>query len=261
METLNKENKTVIGYIIIGICIVVFSGLTISALALKGEAYDPETLCLDEVSAHTIIVLDKTDLLSISQQRFVLNYINKKKDKLRRFEKFSIFSLTENTYVNPEPIFSKCNPGTGKSSNKLYQNPKKIQMKFDRFFSRPLKENMKSVLSDGVGSQSPIFEMIRELSFRDDFGEDVKQRTLIIISDMMHHTPQYSQYKNRINYKHFSRKPYADEVAASLNFVNVEIVYLLRDKLGRVQGKRHLSFWEEYFEDMGAKVVEVRNVR
>ena len=138
--------------------------------------------------------LDKTDLLSISQQRFVLNYINKKKDKLRRFEKFSIFSLTENTYVNPEPIFSKCNPGTGKNSNKLYQNPKKIQMKFDRFFSRPLKENMKSVLSDGVGSQSPIFEMIRELSFRDDFGEDVKQRTLIIISDMMHHTPQYSQY-------------------------------------------------------------------
>jgi len=62
MKALSKENKTVIGYIIIGICLVTFGALIISALALKGEAYDPETFCLDEVSAHTMIVLDKTTL-------------------------------------------------------------------------------------------------------------------------------------------------------------------------------------------------------
>ncbi len=261
MKTLSKENKTVIGYIIIGICFVVFSGLTISALALKGEAYDPETLCLDEVSAHTIVVLDKTDSLSINQQRFMLNYLSKEKDKLRTSEKFSVFTLTENAYMNPEPIFSKCNPGTGENANKLYQNPQKIQMRFDRFFSKPLKENMNSMLSDNTGSKSPIFEMIGELSFRDDFGEETKERTLIIFSDMMHHTLKYSHYRNTIDYKYFSKESYADEVAASLNSVNVKIVYLLRDKLESIQGKRHLLFWEDYFEDMGAKVVEVKNVR
>lgn len=262
MKTLSKENKTVIGYIIIGICLAIFGASMISAIALKADPYDPETFCQDEVTEHTIIVLDKTDSLSSSQQRFILDYINREKDKLRTFEKLSIFTLTENTYVNPEPIFSKCNPGTGKNANQLYQNPRKIQMKFDRFFSEPLKENMSGLLSDNTGSKSPIFEMIRELSLREDFGSSVKQRTFIIISDMMHHTPKkYSQYKNKINYQDFSKGSYAYEVSADLNSVNVKIVYLLRDKLKNIQGSRHLSFWKDYFEDMGAELTEVREIR
>ena len=260
MKTLSKENKTVVGYVIIGFCLVIFGALMVSALILKGEPYDSETFCPDEVSAHTIVVLDKTDSLSVSQQKFIINRINKEKDDLETFEKFSIFTLTEGSYLNPEPIFSKCNPGIGKSANRLYQNPKKIQMRFDEFFSRPLEENMKNVLSDNSGSRSPILEMIRELSFRDDFGADVEKRTLVIISDMMHHMSKYSHYKVRIDYKYFSKKSYAYEVAASLGSVDVRIVYLLREKLERIQGKRHLSFWEDYFEDMGAKLMEVRKV-
>ena len=261
MMTLSKENKTVIGYIIIGICLVVFGASMVSALVLKGETYDPETFCQDEVLAHTIVVLDKTDSLSISQQKFVLEYINREKDTLGTFEKFSIFTLIEDSYTNPNPVFSKCNPGTGKNANQLYQNPQKIQIRFDKFFSKPLKENMSNILTDNTGSKSPIFEMIRELSFRDDFGDDVKQRTLIILSDMMHHTSEYSHYKNTIDYKYFSKKSYAYEMAIGLNSVNVKIVYLLRDNLGKTQGKRHLSFWKEYFEDMGAELADVRKIR
>ncbi|MFH2059389.1 MAG: hypothetical protein ABIJ59_10875 [Pseudomonadota bacterium] len=261
MKTLSNENKTVVGYIIIGICLFTFGVLVISALALKGEPYDPETFCLDQVSAHTIIVLDKTDSLSINQQKFIPIFINREKDKLKTSEKLSIFTLTENTYVNPEPIFSKCNPGNGKNANQLYQNPVKIQMRFDEFFSKPLKENMSNMLSDNTGSKSPIFEMIKELSLRDDFNDDVQERTLIIISDLMHHTSEFSHYKNRSTYGYFSKKPYAYEVATSLNSVTVKIVYLLRDNLGNIQGKDHLSFWEKYFEDMGAEVAIVRNVR
>ncbi|MFC1878218.1 hypothetical protein ACFL2E_13265 [Thermodesulfobacteriota bacterium] len=261
MKTLSKENKTVVGYIIIGICLVVFGALMTSALALKKDAYDPESLCRDKVSAHTIIVLDKTDSLSNNHQRFIRTYITREKDNLETSEKLSIFALTENTYMDFDPIFSKCNPGTGKAANELYQNPRKIQMRFESLFSKPLEGNIDNMLSDNTGSQSPIFEMIKELTLRDDFGDDIEQRTLIIISDMMHHTSEYSHYKNSIKYEYFSKKPYAYEVATSLNSVNVKIVYLLRDKLGNVQGKHHLSFWKDYFEDMGAEVAIVRNVR
>ena len=134
-------------------------------------------------------------------------------------------------------------------------------MRFDEFFSKPLKENMRDILSDNTGSRSPIFEMVRELSFQNDFGDDVQQRTLIIISDMMHHTSEYSHYKNTIDYKNFSEKPYAYEVSTSLGSVNVKIVYLLRDNLRNIQGKRHLLFWEEYFEEMGTEVADVRKIR
>mgnify|MGYP006432049631 CR=1 FL=1 len=261
MKTLAKESKEIVGYVIIGTCLFVFCTLIVSALALKGEDYDPDTLCLDTVDAHTIIVLDRTDSFSENQQRFIPNFINQKKNKLETFEKFSIFTLTENTYVNPDPIFSKCNPGTGKTANKLYQNPRKIQLRFDSFFSKPLKDDMNNMLLDNTGSKSPIFEIIRELSLRDDFNNDIPKRTLIIISDLMHHTSKFSHYKNKNSYKYFSNKSYAYEVGASLNAVNVKIIYLLRDKLVRFQGKRHLSFWKDYFKDMGAEVTEVRNVR
>ena len=260
MITISTENKTKLGYVIIGICVFIFAMMAVSAVALKEEPYDPETLCKDIVDAHTIVVLDKTDSLSQSQQRFMLNYINKEKDNLKAFEKFSVFTLTENTFINPEPAFSKCNPGRGKDANKLYQNPRKIQMRFDENFSRPLKENMGTMLSKNVASQSPIFEMIRELSYRDDFGDNIQHRTLILISYMMAHTPRYSHYKGKPSYVPFANTDYAREVSMRLNGVDVKIIYLLRRKLSKYQGKTHLLFWEQYFEFRGANLSDVKSV-
>jgi hypothetical protein len=261
MKPLDKNKKTKVGFTIIGICLAVFLILVISAFALKEEASDPETFCPKIISAHTVIVLDKTDSLNDNQQRVTADYINQEIDKLGIYEKLSVFMLTGNNYVAPEPIFSKCNPGNGEDANQLYQNPKKIKERFNHLFASPLKKRVKESLSNNIDSQSPILEMIQELSLRNDFNENIRKRTLIVISDMMHHTPNYSHYKDRIDYKSFSKKAYADEVMANLHSVNVQIVYLLRGNLNRLQGKRHLLFWENYFQAMGADVVGVRNIR
>ena len=247
MKKIDTTTKTWIGYIMIAVCLVLFCSLGISAFVLT-ESYDPETFCPDEILAHTVILLDLTDSLNKDQQKFVLSYINGEKNKLRDFEKLSVFTLTEDSYIVPESVFSKCSPGTGDNANELYQNPKKIRLKFDRFFSAPLKEVLVNIFPDRVDNRSPIFEMIRELSRKDDFQSDVPERTLIIISDMMHNTANYSHYKNRVDYEYFSETPYSDEVAAHLDSVDVKIVYLLRDNTCRIQGKRHLLCWEEYFQ-------------
>jgi hypothetical protein len=261
MEKFDEKDKTFAGYIIIGVCLIMFGFLGSLAFVLKADPYDPETLCIEDISEHTLVVVDKTDSFNKNQQRFIFDYINKLKAGVRVHEKLSIFTLTRNTYISPEPIFSKCNPGRGENANALYQNPKKIQLYFDKSFSKPLNDIIENILSDNTDSFSPIFEMIRELSFRNDFSNETQKRTLIIISDMMHHTSKYSHYRNKINYRSFSRGSYADEVKVRLDSVNVKIVYLLRGKLDNLQGKRHLDFWKDYFEDVGAVVDEVRNFR
>jgi len=261
MNDLSKKAKETIGYVIIGTCVVIICALVFSAMILKREASDPETLCPDIVDAHTIILLDKTDSFTQNQQRFIPNYVSKEKNRLKTFEKFSIFTLTENTETDPDPVFSKCNPGTGKNANKLYQNPRKIQIHFDSSFLKPLTDNMGQMLLNNTGSQTPILEMIRELSNRDDFDDSIPKRTLVIVSDLMHHTSQFSQYKNKSSYAYFSKKPYAYQIASNLNGVEVKIVYLLRDKLAYTQGKKHLAFWKDYFIDTGAVVTMVKNVR
>lgn len=260
--TADAKKKTVWGYCIIGLCFVVVAVLSISAFALRGRPYNPETFCpTDGACPHTIVLIDLTDTLSNDQQKYVLNYVSRVKDRLTDFERLSIFTLTENTYIVPEPVFSKCNPGDGKEANELYQNPGKMKLRFDRFFSEPFKEALKSMDFEKTDDRSPIFETIRELAYRDDFGKDVSERTLIIISDMMHHTSSYSHYRNSLDYEAFSKMPYADEVRVDLDSVTVRIVYLLRPKLKALQGEAHLLFWEKYFEANGAAVAEVRHVR
>jgi len=192
MKNNNTKNKTFIGSIIIAVCAVVFCGLAVAAVFLK-ESYDPETFCPDEILAHTVILLDLTDSLNKDQQKFVLGYINREKDQLRDFEKLSIFTLTEDSYIVPEAVFSKCSPGTGDNANELYQNPKKIRLKFDRFFSAPLEGVLGNIFTNTVDDRSPIFEMIREISLKESFQQDIPERTLIIISDLMHNTSNYSQ--------------------------------------------------------------------
>lgn len=260
MKQQNSENKTIIGYIIIGVCVSILCATVALAIVLKGEKYDPETFCQEEISAHTIVILDKTDKLNSNQQHAILNYINREKDRLDTFEKFSMFTMSDSSYANPSPIFSKCSPGNGKEANQLYQNPRKIQFKFDQLFSKPLKENMNDIFSNDIGTKSPIMEMVRDLSLRDDFGNTVQKRTLIIISDMMQNTSNYSQYGDSLDYKGFSQQPYANELTTDLGSVDVKILYLHRDHLRKVQGKRHLSFWERYLEEMGAGDIEVRHI-
>jgi hypothetical protein len=262
MKTLDKNKKKVMGYIIISACFILFCVLIILSIALKGEAYNSETFCLlDKESPHTIILIDKTDSLNKNHERFVLDYINKVKNRLEVYEKLSVFVLTADSCIVPEPIFLKCNPGTGEGANELYQNPKKIKLKFDRFFSNPLWNVLEETLSDSTDDQSPILEMIRELSLRDDFSRDVPKRTLIIISDMMHHTANYSHYKCGVDYSAFAKTPYFEEVVSSLQSVDVKIVYLLRTKLNKVQGRQHLVFWGNYFQAMGGDVTDVRHIR
>lgn len=260
MKGIDKKGKTFIGYVIIVFCLVIIGAAVMFVLGQKGKESDPETFCLDNVSKHTIVLLDKTDSFSINQQKFILKYIAGVKDRLEAFEKFSIFILTEDNYMGLEPLFSRCNPGTGEDANQLYQNPEKIQMRFNQFFEKPLQENLSVALSSSTSSKTPLFEMIRELTFREDFGNGTERR-LIIISDMMHHTRHYSHYKQAMDFERFAGLSYSDEVKAHLNSAAVEIVYLRRSALEYRQGKRHISFWKDYFNFMGARVALIRNVK
>ncbi len=261
MNNITKGKKTTLGYIIIGTCLILFAALITTAFVLKGDEYDPVSFCPKKITAHTVIVMDKTDSLSASQQDFVSKYVIRAKDNLKTFEKLTIFTLTENSFIGSAPMFSKCNPGTGEFANQLYQNPQRIQSRFDELFAKPLSEIIDNMLADNTSSKSPIFEMIRELSFRDDFGDQIKDKTLIIISDLMHHTPEYSHYRNNYTYECFSKLPYAFEVEANLKYVKIKIVYLVKNKLEKVQGKKHLSFWKDYFYGMGVETVEVKKIR
>ena len=237
---------------------------TLAALAvyLSGDRPDPETLCLKNLQAHTVILIDQSDALNKTQQRYVENMVQDFKKRLTRFEKFSIYILSEKDYVAPTPVFSKCYPGSGDEANPVYQNPAKVQKKFQEFFQTPLQRELDRLLEPKTSETSPIMEMLREISYKDDFSSSVPLRRLLVVSDLVQNVPMYSQYKDPIDFEYFQKLNYSGEVKAELSGVQVTLAYIMRgDPETGLQQNSHTNFWMQYFATLGAQVALVQKIR
>jgi hypothetical protein len=247
--------------ILIGVAVVIALVVIVAVLGGKGPdgGYDQDTLCpRKQPYAHSIILIDKTDLFSTSQQTVLVNIIGRVRDRMEEFEKLSIFVLDDRNYGSAVPVFALCNPGRGDNFNPLYQNPELARRIFDTKFGQPLKEVLKVLTVGGKRPTSPIMEMIRAISVVEDFApKGAKARRLILFSDMLHNTPSFSQYQNHERFSKFRTTDYARRAIPNLSGVDVEIIYLLRDGAGRHQTRGHAIFWEHYFNATGARLQDL----
>ncbi len=242
--------------------VAIIIALAALPLIIGPEDIDETDLCpLDRAYPHTVLLVDKTDPFTPSQQLFLKNLTNKVKLELERYEKLSIYILDDENYLAPTPMFTMCNPGTGAGANEFYQNPPRVQKRFDDFFGAPLEAVLAKLLEGAEAPHSPIMEMLREVSFIDDFNTETPERRLIVVSDMLQNMPAYSHYRRSIDYDGFAASAYADEVAALLGGVTVKVVYLWRPRTRNFQGRGHIRFWDRYFAEFGANLVEVERVR
>jgi hypothetical protein len=258
-----RSRKDLWGITVIGCSLGIIGLLALASIGLRDDrSFDPATLCpTDQDYSRTILVVDKTDPLSSAQKHFVERYVEDLKDSLPRFAKLSIYILDEINYMAPRPEFEMCKPDTGETANELYQNPRLIRQRFERFFGEPLKEAMGRLTKVSSARRSPIFEMLQAISISKDVTRAGGSRKLIIVSDMLQNTAEYSHFLRRPDYRRYAVSQYARAVAADLRGVKVEVIYLWRPAYERFQGPLHIRFWEEYFEDHGAFLGGMERVR
>ena len=87
--------------------------------------------------------------------------------------------------------------------------------------------------------------------------DSTKKRRLIVVSDMLQNTPEYSHYQNGADFSAWRNSAHGREFPQfSLLGVEVEILYLKRtDDFARAaQNRGHVRFWEDYFVELGAFV-------
>ena len=109
---------------------------------------------------------------------------------------------------------------------------------------------------------SPILEMIRAVALDRSF-DSTKERRLIIISDMLHNVPAYSHYRESADFFRWRKTDYAQEfLQLSLLDVEVDVLYLKRadDTIRNIQTRRHVAFWEDYFEAVGASIRRLKPI-
>jgi hypothetical protein len=250
----------------------VFGAVIAAALLLVGLyfvaasnriATDPNTLCPETGSyPHTIVLVDKTDAFTASQRRLLGTVIRDVGAELKQFEKLSIFVLDDQNFRAPTPSFALCNPGDGSEANQLYENPRKIQAKFEATFGEPLDRAIEALAMAETAPRSPIMEMIEEVAIREDMAGAARPQRLILFSDMLQHMPSdYSQFQDPVDFEWFEASPYAASVKTNLGGASVEIVYLLHEDYVKRQTRRHIIFWERYIRWISGDLQEVRPVR
>lgn len=255
---LSKKDKQGIALIILTSGIMLLLAITPIILKKQALAYDPQSFCLlQQPYPHTVLLVDKTDTLSASQRDYLHALITKIKQTLQPREKLSIYILDHTNYTAPTPIFAMCNPGTGQQANEIYQNPAKIQHRFDEFFGKPLTETLQTLTKTTTSPLSPILEMLDEVARIADFNA-TQPRRLILVSDLLQNMPNDSHYRVQPQFQQWLRK---HPIQKPLwNNTLVELVYL-RHPQHLIQGAEHLDFWQQYFHAHGAQLAPVTTIR
>jgi hypothetical protein len=238
-----------------------------TGLALKSRsatvATDPVTLCPTKSPPAEVLVvlLDVSDRFSEPQRLQIQNQLTRLRDSIPRFGLIEVYTVDRLSRRVTEPVSHVCNPGTGVDLNRIYQNPDLARKKWQAFATK-LAGDVDRQISKPALRTSPIFEAIQATALR-TFGKpeyDGLPKRLVIVSDLLQNVPGgLSMYDGVPEFASFQSTPYFSRVRADLHGVSVLLLYLVRADQPR-QGSRHLAFWQDYLQSLGAEVEAVERV-
>lgn len=248
----------VIGVAILAFVIAVVGGFTYFKMTRQAGP-DQATLCpASGPLGHYVLLVDKTDPLNFTQKQAFTELVREVIQK-RTPEGYllSVFVLGEDFKENAAPIIELCNPGTGEDKSDLTSNKHRLRRQYEERFLEPLNKQAEKLVATESAKASPVFEMLQMVSINSFRKHDVRgERRLIVVSDMLHNTPQMTMYRGPVDYDPFAASDYGRKVALQMPDVKVELNVLMNSP--QLQTKRNLAFWEAYFNKAGARVVAVR---
>lgn len=238
------------------------------ALVILGAAYyaitrpkplDKVNMCpADGPIGQYVILLDKTDPLTFTQKA-ALDVVVKELVEKRVPQGYlvSVFALGENYRETSEPVVELCNPGTGAEKDERTSNLKRLRQRYEQKFAEPLKAQINNLLSAKPAATSPIFEMFQLVAINGFRKHGINgERRLLVISDMLHNTDELSMFKQQPGFANFLDSDYGRRRQLDLHGVDVELYYLM--DYPQLQTRRNAKFWEDYFNNAGARIAAVR---
>lgn len=193
----------------------------------------------------TVVLVDTTDELPVPARHEVLSVLD---DLITTLPSYHLLDLRVMDPAGSRSVslFSKCNPGDGKGLSEWTANPELARIKWIESFQQPAKEVIERVLTPGAEKSSPIMGAIQNIAI-DRFSPARVERvpkSLIIISDMLEHTRDYSQYQNGrdLSFERYQRSPAYQKFQTDLHGAHVTIDYVRRATVN-INLKRHLNFW------------------
>jgi hypothetical protein len=224
---------------------------------------DPASLCpTDGPAGITVVLVDTSDDLPETTKRDAAVVLDDLVSSLPAYYKLDIRVIDILGYRS-RSLFSKCNPGDGVGLSEWTDNPRIARLRWIESFKKPASDAIQNSLASAKASSSPIMAAIQDIAI-DQFSSAqvsaIKKR-LIIISDMIEHTPLYSQYRNAgdLSYKRYRDSAAYLKFRTNLHGAAIEIDYVNRNVA--IDTVRHLEFWHEWISDNGGVFERARRLQ
>ena len=252
--TDRRRSENTRAFVIFALSILAVLGLGAVAFVNRAPALDEGNGCVRGQlvpPGHTVVLIDQTDPLGRRQIDYVKTLILLEYERLKPGERLTVRPID----ADPDSTareFSRCRVRRGADVLGIGANPEMIEADFRRIVGRPLNEYLNGLANVPTAAASPILETIATAVDSPDFGANVPERRLIIVSDMAQHSGQASQYGQP---PQLELAPSAsDFLRRNLADVDVRVHYLRRPALSALQTPAHREFWTRWLRSNGARV-------
>jgi hypothetical protein len=230
---------------------VLSAGAYVYTTAERPPALDRSSLCpVDGPHSATVVLLDSTDDIPEIAKREIKTIL------VDRAETLPIRALLEIRLLDPQvvggrPIFARCNPGDGSGLSEYTANPALARKRWMDGFREPLEAALQSGLRPSPGKTSPIMETVQRIAVERFTGRAAQEipKSLILISDMIEHEPDYSQYAGDLSYDRYKASRAYRKLRTNLYGAEVSIYYIQRQSGRPINSAEHIRFWAEWIRD------------
>ncbi|MDT8424850.1 MAG: hypothetical protein RQ733_02635 [Methyloprofundus sp.] len=259
------QRKNLIGLVLIFAVLALIAGLAFFRYELQNNqaVYDPETLCPIDVTSpkYVALVFDKSDTYNKIQQQFLRRFFSEFKAKLLPSTRISIYVIDAHNNKEISPDFVVCAPRTGDDANAFYENPKLIRQRWHERFEQPLDQAIDGFMQPAQADFSPIMEVFQTISLSAfPPHADAAQKQIILISDMLQHTSEWSHYRGQMNFSQLQKTVYYQRINTDLQQAEVNILYVRREGMEKLQNKRHAFFWSDFIQSIGGQVTLIEKI-
>ena len=230
---------------------VLAAGAYVYATVPRPPALDHTSLCpVNGAHSVTVVLLDSTDEIPDIAKREIRTTLVDLAETLPTYQLLEI-RLLDAKLAGGRLIFSKCNPGDGSDLSEYTANPRLAKQRWMDGFREPLDQALDAGFVPSPGKLSPIMETIQRIAVERFTGRNVENvpKTLVVISDMMENSPDYSQYTGDLSYDRFKKSTAYKKVQTDLHGAEVLIYYIQRHTRRPIDSVDHIRFWAEWIRD------------
>ncbi|MGH8551272.1 MAG: hypothetical protein ACRERU_22230 [Methylococcales bacterium] len=256
--------KQALGLFYTGLAILIVIAL-VGARAMLESTHvdlDPDTLCpVDGSPEYVAIVFDKTDAYNPIQQQFLKRYFSHLKSALPSGARISLFVIEAGNEKRIEPELVICNPQSGQDASYWTANPKALRKRWKERFEKPLDAAIEGFMRPASARYSAILEMLQIVALSGfPPGSENAGKLMIIVSDMLHHTTEWSHYRGEMDFNSLLKSPYYQKIRTDLHDAEVRILYVRRDGAEHLQTKGHAYFWADYLNSINGRVTLIEKI-